>query len=379
MRGIVSWLTTAILSAICLVLGFAPAEWIATVFFQPPPWLYGIWARLIAAVLGLCLGWWTFRMFGAWRGKEQHPVPIPGDVVSSEVRRNNSAPIEMRISLVELGSWAAIQGWRFTADGSQHIFDFVRTLRDAGSTESVQFWGREKKNSDSMTRDQALEKISAEYWKLFKIDGISLLRISPASGNADGLISDNFHTTTVSDGNLRQRRLYADIYLDRERSKSWLETEGVKRRGEYISRDSEFDGLDTPFYLQDRETDLTTAVFMMVHNSFWGRRQFEGQKLSPHLNDMRDAMQKAAIEVRGAAKEGKLTIHGTMPGTSQQKAIPAADWKYAVLEVQPCTTLGWKVAASPNDGNWNRDNRAWLYEDLEVDSLEFEHLWPEIG
>ena len=80
---------------------------------------------------------------------------------------------------------------------------------------------------------------------------------------------------TVADGNLTQRRLYADIHLDRNNALNWLVTEGERRRGEYTSMDCDFESLDEPWYLHDRETELARAIFLMVHNSDWGRSRFK--------------------------------------------------------------------------------------------------------
>lgn len=133
---------------------------------------------------------------------------------------NRIAEAPPRITLIDLLREAEIQGWRFTDYGSQHVFDLVHALRDAGSTEEVQFWGREKKIHDSVTRRQALGKIDAKYWLEFQIDGMSCLECS--GGDATGIASDNFQTKTQDDANQAKRRLYVDIQLDRTQAIKWL-------------------------------------------------------------------------------------------------------------------------------------------------------------
>lgn len=307
---------------------------------------------------------WVQRIRDRWAQKQ------PGYSRSPSV----SSP---RISLVDLIAEARKQGWRFTDDGSQHVFDFVRTFRDAGSTEAVQFWGREKQHTDSMTRDRPLEKISTDYWKKFQRDGISLLRISPESGSASGLTVDNFQTVTVADGNLTQRRLYADIYLDRENALNWLVTEGERRRGEYTSMDCNFAGLDEPWYLQDRETELTQAIFLMIHNSDWGRTRFKNLVRPNNRDALIEAMRAGAQEVRQAAMNGKLVIRGRHPDAVEFEQISADAWKLVIFDLVDDGRGSLKVNPTANDGDSERVADILNFETFEVDSREFEALWPE--
>ncbi len=290
---------------------------------------------------------------------------------------DNLASSSPRISLVDLLSEAEKQDWRFTDDGSQHIFDFVRTFRDAGSTEAVQFWGREKQHTDAMTRDRPLEKITADYWKSFRIDGISLLKISLTDSMTSGLATDNFQTVTVADGNQTHRRLYADIHLDRESAVRWLATEGGKRRGEYIAQDHEFDGLDAPWYLQDKETELTFAIFLMVHRSDWGQARYQNLVQPDSRDVLIEAMTEAAQQVRRAAMNGELIIRGRRQNSVEFERISADTWKLVVFNIVEDGHGSLKVVPTANDGINERISHVLDYEVLEVNSREFEALWPE--
>jgi len=139
----------------------------------------------------------------------------------------NSPSAVSRISLTDLMRDAENIGWCFTDDGGQHIFDFVRALRDAGSTKDIQFFGRNKQQIEAMTKEHALSDIDPKYWRKFKIDGISCLDISYSNGETQGIASDNLNTTTVADGNLTKHGLYADIHLNRVQAVSWLRSQTI--------------------------------------------------------------------------------------------------------------------------------------------------------
>jgi hypothetical protein len=131
------------------------------------------------------------------------------------------------IPLVDLMLEAEKLGWRFTDDGSQHVFEFVRRLRDAGSTNAIQFWGRDKQRIESMTKNRALSDIDSKYWRKFKVDGVSCLEVSLSSGETQRITNCNIKTTTVADGNLTQHGLYADIHLNRAQAADWLKSQTI--------------------------------------------------------------------------------------------------------------------------------------------------------
>jgi len=224
-RAIAQFITLGALSGACLVWGFAPDEWFAAILTEPPPWVFSIWTRIGAAALGLFLAWWTHRFFRSWRDSRSQAVALDAKPASDDT--DNIAKPSPLISLIDLMREAEKQGWRFIDDGSQHIFDFVRALRDAGSTKAIQFWGREKQRIDQMTKDRTLADIDYRYWRKFKIDGISCLEISHSTGETQGIANDNLKTTTVADGNLTQHGLYADIHLDRAQAVNWLRSQTI--------------------------------------------------------------------------------------------------------------------------------------------------------
>lgn len=55
MAGVVRWGVAAILSALCLMYGFAPDAWIVDVLNNPPEVLYSPWPRLGVIVVGLLI------------------------------------------------------------------------------------------------------------------------------------------------------------------------------------------------------------------------------------------------------------------------------------------------------------------------------------
>ena len=180
---------------------------------------------LLVFVLGISaiMGWGTNTTVHLSRPYFRREKPVSASAEEPPVEVLPS-PL---ISLTDLMREAQKQGWRFTDDGSQHIFDFVHALRDAGSTRGIQFWGRIKQRIDSNTKYKALEEIPSTYWSEFKLDGLSMLNVSPRTGEAKGIVSDNLKTTTEADGNLTQHGLYADIHLDRNQAVNWLKSQRI--------------------------------------------------------------------------------------------------------------------------------------------------------
>ena len=151
---------------------------------QDPGWMMGIpgffqglyipdWLIESLAILALGLVFYAIRVSKS-EPQATETVDHPPKV-SPVVETPDLSPL---ILLVELMGVAEKQGWRFTDDGSQQIFEFVHALRDAGSTKAILFWGREKQRIPKMTAQQALAEIDHKYWLKFKIDGISCLEIS---------------------------------------------------------------------------------------------------------------------------------------------------------------------------------------------------------
>ncbi len=179
---------------------------------------------ILLAVLLVSLELWirpVWRVLSAL-GKRRRKAS-EGALVTSNGQETTTTPMP----LVELLKEAEQQGWRFTDNGSQHIFEFVGGLRDAGSMGVIQFSGREKQRITQMTKERALERIDPAYWQNYKIDGVTCLEVSHSTGEAQGIANDNLDTTTVADGNLTQHELFADIHLDRAQAAKWLEANPV--------------------------------------------------------------------------------------------------------------------------------------------------------
>jgi len=51
--GIVRWTVATIISAVCLMLGFAPAQWLAAIIGEPPDWLVHPLTRLAIILMGV--------------------------------------------------------------------------------------------------------------------------------------------------------------------------------------------------------------------------------------------------------------------------------------------------------------------------------------
>lgn len=106
MRGIVAFIVSAILGGICLMIGFSPEEWIATVVAEPPWWLLHPLTRIASDILALLFGllMWKFR---PWRAR------------SATKRDDDIAPI-VKLTVGDTGPYLA-------NDGS--VFDNRRTYK----------------------------------------------------------------------------------------------------------------------------------------------------------------------------------------------------------------------------------------------------------
>lgn len=94
-RGVIQFLTVAILSGICLVFGFAPNEFLAGLVINPPPWLSHPATRLVALILGGVLwyvGWRVSRPLREWLFSLQKEPP--GTIEHPDVRRDKLIPLQ---------------------------------------------------------------------------------------------------------------------------------------------------------------------------------------------------------------------------------------------------------------------------------------------
>ena len=79
--GIVRFLTVAVISAVCLVWGFAPNEWFAKLWTAPPLWLAHPLTRLAVLCLGVGFVW-----FLIWSKKTVNGTPLSHSDESASIR-----------------------------------------------------------------------------------------------------------------------------------------------------------------------------------------------------------------------------------------------------------------------------------------------------
>ena len=79
--GIVRFLTVAVISAVCLVWGFAPNEWFAKLWTAPPLWLAHPLTRLTVLCLGVGFVW-----FLIWSKKTVNGTPLSHSDESASIR-----------------------------------------------------------------------------------------------------------------------------------------------------------------------------------------------------------------------------------------------------------------------------------------------------
>jgi len=194
--------------------GRYPERWMAEFILAAPSviattafgWaLAALFSALLLGVVELS----KKRKLGISKGKQtKEPKNINSTVEPSPL-----------ISLVELLKEAKKQGWQFTTYDSQHIFDFASALRDAGFTETIQFWGRKEQRIGGMVEETPPTRIGSGYWETCWIRGLSCLKV--LDGMSSNIFADNSQTITESPNG--RNCLYKDIQLDRKQALSWLQ------------------------------------------------------------------------------------------------------------------------------------------------------------
>lgn len=285
----------AIFVALCFAFGFGPDKWANFMIEAFPHWLTPNIARNIFILLGVLTGLFLIASFAVGRnrqtkqGKQLKDTSISDDLVE----------LPPRISLVELLKEAERQGWRFTAYDSQHIFDFTHVLRDAGSTEIIQFWGRKEQRIGGRIEETPLTRIGSGYWETCWIRGLSCLKI--LDGMAANILADNFQTITESPD--RRNYLYNDIQLDRKQALSWLHQQ-------------------TPSEISDSNYDkpVLEALYYIATGNWQEQTIEEG---------MLKALHDAAKDLRQKARDGGIVIYGrdTNYSPSVFDPIPAEFWR----------------------------------------------------
>jgi hypothetical protein len=136
--------------------------------------------------------------------------------------------------------------------------------------------------------------------------------------------------------------------------------------------------VEPKMYLPDRDTELSSAVYLMVLQSAWGiwyRSQFP-DVASGSVHEM-GFMQTAAHEVTQAAINGKLEIRGRPKGGTEYESISSAVWRLGALGVEKSKFTIWKVIPIARSNVDAERIRKFLdYDSLIVDSQQFQTIWP---
>lgn len=256
------------------------------------------------------------------------------------------------ISLIDLLKEAEKKGFQFTAKGSQHIFEFACGLRDAGTTSSIQFWGREKQRINVTTKSMPLIEIDPRYWQECKIDGMSCLE--HLDGMAIGISDDNFQTVTES--NTNRNHLYVDIHLTRGQAIRWLENQ---------KKDSV------------RDVDLLDAIHYVM-NREWGKT-LNWQSLPSEISALKNALK----EIRQKACDDELKVWGmksseTLWGTQSSNLLipiqPEYWLRYGID--QNDAMIGDQQELKTTQMSSNSSEKELIYQNLMTTKSIVEYLWP---
>jgi hypothetical protein len=144
-------------------------------------------------------------------------------------------------------------------------------------------------------------------------------------------------------------------------------------------------------YLSSTDTDLGSAIKLMVWASAWGK-WYSAQLLADQDRpiDDRQAMQTAASLVTDAATDGKLEVRGRPPDSISYDVIPREAWRLIALHMLPDLHTLWRVAVIPRGVVITFNNEKlefppppsrvahiFDYDSLIVNSRQFEQIWPK--
>lgn len=157
---------------------------------------------------------WLFRWLRIFKAAEVKERSVP----KGHTEEAKPIPQSQTIALNNFLRQAERTGWQFTADNSFDIHHFADALRDAGSTEEIQFWGRKVQHIQNHTRHKTLTEITSDAWKGAVIRPLFCLEDS--NDGTTMIVSDNFRTTVEREA--LQGDLYKDIYLNTAQAMDWL-------------------------------------------------------------------------------------------------------------------------------------------------------------
>jgi hypothetical protein len=143
-------------------------------------------------------------------------------------------------------------------------------------------------------------------------------------------------------------------------------------------------------YLSAHDYELGPAIIEMAYRSAWGR-WFAAQQLVTMGKpiDERYWFQTAAGQVLDKLRDGDLVVRGRLRGQTGSEIIPETDWRDVAFYYFPDNRVLWKLRVLPREAVTIQDDRVihtdlsmetvshiTRYDNLLVDSRQFENLWP---
>ena len=133
---------------------------------------------------------------------------------------------------------------------------------------------------------------------------------------------------------------------------------------------------DPGVYLSSKDSELSTAIVLMVILSAWGR-WYRQQSSDDSGVGNASTLGAACHLVLDAAMNEKLSLRGRPPGQIEYEPISPLVWRLAALAPQPDNAQFWEVRPVPRYGvDPAQIARLLNYESIIVDSKEFQGLWP---
>ncbi|MGO9327448.1 MAG: hypothetical protein ACLQJ0_04955 [Steroidobacteraceae bacterium] len=133
-------------------------------------------------------------------------------------------------------------------------------------------------------------------------------------------------------------------------------------------------------YLSGRETGLQFAIYAMSQCSAWAR-WYSAQHLATQKQPIDGYSLVSTIAntmVLTELVDGTLTAFGRLPGQFKASPIPQHYWHYRCFNVEKDDRVLWKISLRDrNEISEDRKSSLPEYEDLIVNSQEFENLFPK--
>lgn len=338
--------------------------WLSSIGFLG--WLFAVVGGLMTSLLlwlrGLDPAWWALGGFALfvlvliafvhatlYRDRKTTRKTEQNDQLAGTTSTDGTTESLNTIPLVELLNEVENRGWQFTAFNSQQIFSFMDSLRDAGSTKTIQFWGRRVQRIDNMTKEQTLTEIPSNLWQESVISGMSCLDFLDEPDN--NIAGDNFQTTITL--NTQQEDLYKDIHLNRKQVLNWLRQQ-------------------TPPEISGSNYDKPVLeVLCYIATGNW--------RVQTSEEGMLKTLCVAAKNLRQKARDGDIVIYGRDTGYSPSvfDPIPAGFWRSHQIKLMdvfdPTKTnndIGTEITLIGGRSHVG-------YKDMHTSKQAIERLWPE--